>query len=86
MIDTWLFAALCLFFLALCAILRIIPGPTRFDRIVAANVAMTIAVAGALVLGVSLGNPLVIDVAIVIAALGYAGIFTVTHATKEVGS
>jgi multisubunit Na+/H+ antiporter MnhF subunit len=84
MIDTWLFAALCLFFLALCAILRIIPGPTRFDRIVALNVAVTIAVAGALVLSVSLGNPLVIDVAIVIAAVCYAGIFAFAHVTKGV--
>lgn len=85
MINTWLFAALCLFFLALCAILRIIPGPTRFDRIVAFNVAMTIAVAGALALGVALGNPLIIDIAIVIAAIGYGGIFALTYRTKSVG-
>lgn len=73
MIDTWLFAALCLFFLALCAILRVIPGPTRFDRIIALNVAITIAVAGGLVLAVAVGKPVMIDIVIVITALCYAG-------------
>jgi multisubunit Na+/H+ antiporter MnhF subunit len=86
MIDTWLFAALCLFFLALCAVLRIIPGPTRFDRIVALNVAMTIAAAGALALGIATGNPLVIDIVIIIAAIVYAGMFAVTHMTMSVGT
>ena len=85
MIDTWLFASLCLFFLALCAVLRTIPGPSRFDRIVAVNVALTIAVAGALALSVSLGNPLIIDFMIVVAALGYSGIFAFTYLAKEVG-
>ena len=85
MIDTWLFATLCLFFLALCAILRTIPGPTRFDRIVALNVAMTIAVAGALALGVAMGNPMIIDIAIVITAICFAGIFALARMTGSMG-
>lgn len=86
MIDTWLFAAVCLFFFALCAVLRVIPGPTRFDRIVALNVAITIAVAGGLVLGVALGTPAVIDAVIVIAAVCYAGTIGLARTAKGEGA
>ena len=86
MIDTWLFAALCLFFLALCAILRVIPGPTRFDRIVALDVAVTIACAGGLALAVRWGNPAVIDSVIVIAAVCYTGAIGLAHTTRSEGT
>jgi len=58
-LDIWLFAAVCLFILAVCAVLRVIPGPTLYDRLIAINIAATVACAGALALTVSLGNLLI---------------------------
>jgi multisubunit Na+/H+ antiporter MnhF subunit len=73
MIDSWLFAALCLIFLSICAILTIIPGPTRDDRLIAVNAAITIAAGAAIAMSISLGNLFVLDVSIVLVALCYAG-------------
>ncbi len=74
MIDTWLFAALCLLLLAIGAVLRIIiPGPSPDDRFVAMNTAITIAAASALGFAISTGNLLMLNIFIVIIALLYAG-------------
>ena len=56
MIDSWLFAALCLIFLSICAILRIHPLPTRDDQLIAVIAAITIAAGAAIALSV-LGKP-----------------------------
>jgi multisubunit Na+/H+ antiporter MnhF subunit len=82
MIDSWLFAALCLIFLSTCAILTTIPGPTRDDRLIAVGAAITIAAGAAIALGISLGNLLVLDVSIVVFAICYAGTFAIAR-TKE---
>ena len=74
MIDSWLFAALCLIFLSICALLRVIPGPTPDDQLVGVTTAMTIAAGAAVALSISWGNLFVLDVSIALAALGYAGI------------
>ena len=84
MSDTWLIAAVSLFVIAFCAILRMIPGPTRFDRIVALNAGITIAAAGAVALSISSGDLRVLDVTILVAILCYAGIFALTHLTGSV--
>jgi multisubunit Na+/H+ antiporter MnhF subunit len=73
MIDSWLFAALCLIFLSICAILMIIPGPTRDDRLIAVTTTITITAGAAIVLSISLGNLFVLDFLILIVALCYAG-------------
>ena len=73
MIDTWLFAALCLGILALCALLRVIPGPERNDRIVSFSAAITLASAAALVLSIASGNLFILDTAIIITLLLFAG-------------
>ena len=73
MIDSWLFAALCLIFLSICAILRIHPLPTRDDQLIAVNAAITIAAGAAIALSISWGNLLVLDVSIVLLAICYAG-------------
>jgi multisubunit Na+/H+ antiporter MnhF subunit len=73
MIDTWLFAALCLIFLSICAVVRILPGPTRFDQFVAINTAITLAAGAALAFSVSLGNLIVLDASIALLALCFAG-------------
>ena len=74
MIDTWLFASLCFFVLAVCAAIRIIPGPTLFDRLVAGNTAITIAIIGGLVASISSGNFLLLELVIVFSIICYATI------------
>jgi multisubunit Na+/H+ antiporter MnhF subunit len=73
MIDTWFFAALCFIFLALCALLRVIPGPERNDRIVSFTAAITMAAAAALVLSIASGNLIILDAAIIVVLLLFAG-------------
>ena len=73
MIDTWLFAALSFGFLALCALLRVIPGPERNDRIISFTAAITMAAAAAPVLSIASGNLFILDAAIIIALLLFAG-------------
>lgn len=75
MIDTWYFAALCLSILALCALLRVIPGPDRYDRIVSFTASVTLFAAAALVLSIASGNLFILNAAIIIALLLFAGIF-----------
>jgi multicomponent K+:H+ antiporter subunit F len=75
MIDTWLFAALCFVFLALCALLRVIPGPELNDRIVSFTAAITLAAAAALVLSIAYGDLVILDAAIIAALLLFAGTF-----------
>jgi multisubunit Na+/H+ antiporter MnhF subunit len=83
MIDTWLFAALCLIFLSICSVVRILPGPTRFDKLVALNTAITLAAGAALAISISLGNLLVLDASIALLALCYTG--TIAYARYEMG-
>jgi len=75
MIDTWFFAALCLSFLALCALLRVVPGPERNDRIVSFTAAVTLFAAAALVFSLASGNLFILEGAIIIALLLFAGTF-----------
>ena len=82
MIDSWLFAALCLIFLSICAVLTIIPGPTRDDRLIAVNAAITIAAGAAIALSISLGNLFVLDVSLVLVALCYAGTIAFARSKK----
>jgi multisubunit Na+/H+ antiporter MnhF subunit len=82
MIDSWLFAALCLIFLSICAILRILPGPTRDDQLIAVIAAITLAAAAAVGLSISLGNLLVLDVSILLVALCYAGSIAIARSRK----
>ncbi|HXX55937.1 MAG TPA: monovalent cation/H+ antiporter complex subunit F [Methanoregula sp.] len=82
MIDTWLFAALCLFILAACAFLRAIPGPSPFDRIIAANAGVTIALSGILLLGIAWGSLVLIEAAVVAGLLCYGGIFAMAHTVR----
>jgi multisubunit Na+/H+ antiporter MnhF subunit len=72
-IDTWLFTAICLFILATGALLRIIPGPTRLDRLMAINIAVSIACAGALALTISQGNVWVLELTIIITVFCFVG-------------
>jgi len=73
MIDTWLFAAICLFILAFCAVMRILPGPTQLDRLIALNAAITIACAGLLCLTIAMGTLLILYSAIIFAVICFVG-------------
>jgi multisubunit Na+/H+ antiporter MnhF subunit len=76
MIDTWLFAAVCLILLAMCAVLRIfMSGPSPDDRVVAMNAAITIAAGSVLGLGISWGNLFILNIFIVLIALLYGGLY-----------
>jgi|GEM_PF-1397013 hypothetical protein len=71
-IDIWFIAALCLFVLACCAVLRIIACHALPDRLLAANVAATLGCAGALALTVSIGDLLVAVLALIVACIVFA--------------
>ena len=64
MIDTWLFTALVLGVLCLCAILRGIPARSRDDRLVAGTVAVILVSMAVLTLSIALGMLILIDLAI----------------------
>ena len=72
MVDIWLFAAVCFFILAFCAVLRVVPGPTLNDRLIAVNVAATLACAGALALTVSAGDLIIGPLAGLLACIVFA--------------
>lgn len=83
MIDSWLVAVLCLMFLSICAILRVLPGPTPDEQLIGVNAAITLASGSALALSISWGNLFVLDASIVLAALCFAG--TIAYAQSGTG-
>ena len=82
MIDSWLFAVICLIFLAGFAILRVIPGPTRGDQLIGVTTAITIASGAAVALSITWGNMLVLDVSIILATICYAGIIAYVRSSR----
>jgi multisubunit Na+/H+ antiporter MnhF subunit len=83
MINTWLVTVFCLIVLSVCAVLRVIPGPSRDDRFVAVNTAITLAAGAALGLSIYWGNLVMLDISIVLIALCYGG--TIAMARSEGG-
>ena len=79
MIDTWLFAAICLVFISLVAVLRIIPGPTRNDRLSAMNAAITLMTGAALALTVAWGDVFILEVSIFLSAACYAATIAIAR-------
>ena len=82
MIDTWLFAAICLFILAFCAVLRMLPGPTQLDRLIALNAAITIVCAGMLCLTIAMGTLLILYSAIIFVVIGFTGTIYSAHKNR----
>lgn len=66
MIDTWLFTALVLGFLALCVILRSVPAKSRDDQLVAGTVAVILVSMAALTLSIAWGMLIIIDLVILL--------------------
>ena len=81
-IDIWFCASVVFFILTICAVLRIIPGPTLNDRLIAANVAATLACAGALALTVSAGSLFVVLVAALLACIVFAATIRISQIRK----
>lgn len=80
MIDTWLFTALVLGVLALCVILRSAPVRPPDDRLVSGTVAVTLVAMTAVALSIAYGTLMILDLAIVIALIGFAiMIWTAKH-------
>ena len=86
MIDTWFFAALCLFLIAAGALVRVIRIPTRYDRIVAATAGITIAGAAGLTLSISQGNIQGLDATIILALLCYSAVIVSCTRSGEVSA
>jgi multisubunit Na+/H+ antiporter MnhF subunit len=82
MIDTWLFAALVLGFLALCAILRAVPARTMDDRLVGGSTAVTLAAMAALALSIGWGNLFILDIAIILALCCFAVLIGHAHYSR----
>jgi multisubunit Na+/H+ antiporter MnhF subunit len=74
MIDTWLAAACFLLLLTAGALFRVVRTKTRYDRYVAAMVAVTIGSTAGLVLSIALGTILVLDGTILLSLVCFAGI------------
>ncbi|MCK7532667.1 MAG: monovalent cation/H+ antiporter complex subunit F [Marinilabiliales bacterium] len=55
-------------------LLRVIPGPERNDRIVSLTAAVTMWAAAALVLSIASGDLFILDAAIIVTLLLFAGI------------
>jgi multisubunit Na+/H+ antiporter MnhF subunit len=72
MIDTWLSAALILFFIAVCTVIRVIPVPSLNDRLVAGTAAMTMLTAAALALGIDWRNLPILEAIIIIDVIWFA--------------
>ncbi len=85
MINAWFFAALCLVFLTLCALVRVIPGPTRDDHLIAVNAAVTIAAAAAIALSIFWQSLFVLDISIALLTICYAGTIAYAHYGKGEG-
>jgi len=86
MINAWFFAALCLVFLTLCALVRVIPGPTHDDQLIAVNAAVTIAAAAAIALSIFWQSLFVLDISIALLTLCYAGTIAFAHYGKGEGA
>ncbi len=81
-IDIWLFAAVVFFILAFCAVLRILPGPTLNDRLIAINVAATLACTGALALTVSVGSLIIALIAGLLACIVFAVTIRISQVSR----
>jgi multisubunit Na+/H+ antiporter MnhF subunit len=72
MIDTWLLATFCFLLLTAGALVRVLWTKTRYDRYVAALVAVTAAGSAGLCLSIALGSLLVLDVMVILVLICYS--------------
>lgn len=79
MIDTWLLAVFFLALLTLGALVRVIRIKSRFDRLVAAIVALSLGAATGLLLSIAWGNLLVLDITTILVLACFAVLVAKVH-------
>ncbi len=67
------FALLCFSLAMICAVLRLLRGPTAQDRVLALDTLYVNGMLAVLVLGIRLGSPVYFDIALLIAMFGFVG-------------
>lgn len=67
------FALLCFSLAMICAVLRLLRGPTAQDRVLALDTLYINGMLTVLVLGIRLGSPVYFDIALLIAMFGFVG-------------
>ncbi|MBN9421993.1 MAG: K+/H+ antiporter subunit F [Candidatus Accumulibacter sp. 66-26] len=67
------FALLCFSLAMICAVLRLLRGPTAQDRVLALDTLYVNGMLTVLVLGIRLGSPVYFDIALLIAMFGFVG-------------
>lgn len=67
------FALLCFSLAMICAVLRLLRGPTAQDRVLALDTLYVNGMLTVLVLGIRLGSPIYFDIALLIAMFGFVG-------------
>ncbi|MFA4860879.1 hypothetical protein [Methanoregula sp.] len=72
MIDTWLLAVFFLALLTLGALLRVVRIKSRFDRLVAAIVAISLGAATGLLVSIAFGNLLVLNITVILVLICFA--------------
>lgn len=67
------FALLCFSLAMICAVLRLLHGPTAQDRVLALDTLYVNGMLAVLVLGIRLGSAVYFDIALLIAMFGFVG-------------
>ncbi|MBA3996507.1 MAG: K+/H+ antiporter subunit F [Candidatus Accumulibacter sp.] len=67
------FALLCFSLAMICAVLRLLRGPTAQDRVLALDTLYVNGMLAVLVLGIRLGSAVYFDIALLIAMFGFVG-------------
>jgi multicomponent Na+:H+ antiporter subunit F len=80
-----IFEAVALVLLGLCGALlyRVFRGPTIADRVLATDAAGVMVVNSLALLSVEYGRPFYLDVAVIIAALGFVGTLVIAKLTED---
>ncbi len=67
------------------ALVRVVRGPTATDRVVAAELVFVVAVAVVVLLAVRLGEPVLVDIALVAALAGFVATVSLTRLIRRRG-
>lgn len=83
MIDSWFLAVFFLALLTLGALVRVLRIKSRFDRLVAAIVAISLGAATGLIMSIAWGNILVLNITVILVLLCFAGLVAGIHRGGE---
>ena len=83
MIDSWFLAVFFLALLTLGALIRVIRIKSRYDRLVAAIVAISLGAATGLLASIAWGNLLVLNITVILVLLCFAALVAKIHFRGE---